>query len=92
VLATYKNPWHQPAHREYGPAVYECQIAPVAYRGFLIYHRTPSVWDVVKDGVCVTQRAGPTGARQAIDLILVQNVDQVVIEHDIVAGAVARAT
>ena len=37
------------------------------YDGFLIYHRTPLVWDVVKDGACITQRAGPKGCRQFID-------------------------
>lgn len=67
---TYRNPWHKPGRPEYGPEFYSTDRAPRKYRGYLIYHRLPEVWDVVKDGVCVTQRAGLNGAMQAIDAIL----------------------
>lgn len=66
-MTSYTNPWHKPGKPEYGPAVYETEVAPTTYRDHLIYHRQAQVWDVVKGGVCVTQRAGPDGARRAID-------------------------
>jgi hypothetical protein len=65
---TYRNPWHKPGRPEYGPAVYLTHATPKHYRGYWIYERIPGhVWDVVKGGECITQRAGPRGARQAID-------------------------
>lgn len=67
--ATYTNPWHKPGKPEYGPAIYQTDAAPTEYGGHLIYHRQAQVWDVVKDGACVTQMAGPDGARRAIDAI-----------------------
>lgn len=67
-MNSYKNPWHRPTQSHYGPAEYTTNAKPVEYRGYLIYERIDGhVWDVVKDGVCVTQRAGPNGARHAID-------------------------
>jgi hypothetical protein len=66
-MTSYLNPWHKPGKPEYGPPAYETDVKPAEYRGFLIFHRLPQVWDVVKDGRCVTQRAGPNGARQFID-------------------------
>jgi len=52
----------------YGPENYETDVKPVEYRGFLIYQRVEGqVWDVVKDGVCQSQLAGPDGARRYID-------------------------
>ena len=75
---TYKNPWHDPKkYPLYGPAEYEADAKPEEYRGYLIYHRVRSgrpisdgadCFDVVKDGVCLTQCAGPNGARRAIDI------------------------
>ena len=73
-MATYKNPWHILGKQRggkstaYGPPEYQTYATPTEYKGYLIYERIPgSVWDVVKDGVCVTQRAGLGGAKQAID-------------------------
>jgi hypothetical protein len=67
----YRNPWHKPGKPEYGPAVYSAYPGDTgtAYRGFLIYHRG-ACYDVVKDGACVTQLAGPRGARDAIDRLI----------------------
>lgn len=65
---SYKNPWHNPSNSMYGPERYYTHAEPKEYKGFLIYERiTGSCWDVVKDGACVTQRAGPNGARRSID-------------------------
>lgn len=68
-MASYTNPWHKPGKPEYGPAVYETDAAPTEYGGHLIYRRLPVCWDVVKDGACVTQMAGPDGAKRAVDAI-----------------------
>jgi len=70
-MASYRNPWHNSQRPEYGPAFYTTEAKPEEYRGYLIYQRIYGhVWDVVKDGVCITQMAGPNGARQAIDKLL----------------------
>jgi hypothetical protein len=74
--ARYRNPRHKPGKPEYGPEFYETTAKPDKYKGYLIYHRVRStsavadgthVYDIVKDGVCVTQMAGPNGARGVID-------------------------
>lgn len=70
-MTTYRNTWFQPNCKDYGPAEYQTEAKPVAYRGYLIYERIQfHVWDVVKDGACVKQMAGPRGARWAIDALL----------------------
>lgn len=67
-MASYKNPWHNPHDSKYGPESYETGAAPIEYRDYLIYERIPGhCWDVVKDGHCITQRAGLDGAKRAID-------------------------
>ena len=63
-MTRYRNPWHKPGKPEYGPAFYETVVSAKGCNGYLIYHRHVSVWDVVKDGVCITQRAGPNGAHE----------------------------
>jgi hypothetical protein len=81
----YRNPWHRPDKPEYGPAEYETDAAPTTYRGFLLYHRVRStqdyasgahVFDVVQNGACLTQCAGPDGARRAIDAIIDAIIDE----------------
>lgn len=69
-MHTYKNPWHKPRQPMYGPAHYRCDAAPIEYRGFQIYRRLPECFDVVKNGVCIHQRAGLNGAKRAIDALL----------------------
>lgn len=73
-MAQYKNPWHRPGRPEYGPPAYQTDATPEEYRGFLIYNRIPRhCWDVVRGGECITQRAGPNGARRAIDEMIEGN-------------------
>ena len=76
---TYTNPWHKPSKPQYGPAEYRCEFDPAEYRGYLIFHRINStgsiksgshVFDIVRDGVCLSQMAGPNGARSKIDQII----------------------
>lgn len=51
-----------------GPENYSTDAKPVLYRDYLIYQRIAGhVWDVVKDGACITQLAGLNGAKRAID-------------------------
>lgn len=66
MTASYRNPWHKPGEACYGPAEYTTDARPVAFAGCLIYERIRGVcWDVVRDGACLTQRAGFYGAREA---------------------------
>lgn len=66
--ATYTNPWHA---KGYGPVLFETTARPTSYRGYLIYQRIAGhVWDIVRDGACVTQMAGPNGARRAVDQLI----------------------
>lgn len=79
MTATYKNPWYD-ASRGHDPEFYTTEAKPREYRGYLIYNRIPGkpghgCWDIVKDGVCVTQRAGDTnhGLNKIIDEIIENN-------------------
>ena len=67
---SYRNSVWKPEGKGYGPEFYTTDVTPKGYRGYLIYHRLMDVYDIVKDGVCVTQYAGPRGAREAIDRLL----------------------
>jgi hypothetical protein len=67
MTARYRNPWHKPGKPEYGPAHYTTDAEPKPYNGHLIYQRLQQCYDIVKDGVCIGQFAGPNGARNAID-------------------------
>jgi hypothetical protein len=69
-MATYKNPWHTPGKDCYGPAMYQSDVKPFEHAGCLIYERiVGKVWDVVKDGICQTQRAGKRGAMEGAELV-----------------------
>ena len=74
----YTNSWHNP--RNIGSRAYfETDVIPTLYKGYLIYHRINSVssiesggahiFDVVKDGVCISQYAGINGAHKYIDTL-----------------------
>lgn len=69
-MARYRNPFHSPGRPEYGPPEYVTEVSPRHYRGFEIYHRGIEVYDVVQDGTCLGQFAGPDGARSNIDAYL----------------------
>jgi hypothetical protein len=66
-MTTYKNSFHKPGKPEYGPALYETDAKPEEYKGLLIYRRLTNCYDIVVDGVCIGQYAGPNGARNAVD-------------------------
>lgn len=64
---TYRNTFHNPHDPQYGPREYTTDAVPVEYCGFLIFERIPGkVWDVVRNGECITQRAGLQGAKDWI--------------------------
>lgn len=66
----YKNPWYTPGNTAYGPAMYTTDATPFEHAGCLIYERIRrSCWDVVKDGVCQTQRAGKRGAMEGAEIV-----------------------
>ena len=55
-----------------GPDVFITESEPVCHAGAFIYERKDPdtgipVWDVVIDGVCVAQRAGLNGAKEAAE-------------------------
>jgi hypothetical protein len=73
-MTSYINPWYKPGQDMYGPKEFTTDVKPTEYKGYLIYERIQGqVWDVVKDGRCVSQRAGINGAKQKIDEILGEN-------------------
>lgn len=70
MQSTYKNPWHKENGTQ-GPAFYSTDVRATEHAGHLIYERIKgAVWDVVKDGVCVHQRAGLNGAKRAAEAAL----------------------
>lgn len=67
MTAQYKNPWHKQRDIYSGPEIFTTEAKPKEYKGYLIYHVKKDQYDVVKDGVCVSQLAGPNGAIRKID-------------------------
>jgi hypothetical protein len=68
MSARYRNPWHK-HNGSQGPAFYETNAKPFEHAGCLIYERIHGVvWDVVRDGVCLTQRAGRNGAKEGAEI------------------------
>ena len=55
----YKNPWHGDGTTRYGPAIYR-NNAPLVleYKGYKVYKLFDKAFDIVFDGVCITQRQG----------------------------------
>lgn len=64
----YRNPWHRPLKSE-GGEFFETTVAPVEYRGFQIFHRFKGSHELVKDGVCLTIRAGRGGPASLADAL-----------------------
>jgi hypothetical protein len=75
---TYKNSFFPT-----GPAEYTTNSEPTPYKGYLIYTRQDThgvrpgppyvdltVYDIVKDDVCVGQYAGLNGAKDQIDKLV----------------------
>lgn len=66
-MAEYRNSFFHPSHG-HDPEIYRTDVKPVEYGGCLLYQRLKGVcWDVVKDGVCIGQYAGRSGAEAFVD-------------------------
>lgn len=66
-MTEYRNSFYHPT-QGHDPEIYRTEVKPVEYRGYLIYQRIKGrCWDVVRDGVCIGQYAGKSGATGFID-------------------------
>jgi hypothetical protein len=63
------------------PRVYRTEAKPKEYRGFLLYKRLECCWDVVKDGACVGQYAGRSGAERFVDMLHGEGDPELVAFH-----------
>jgi hypothetical protein len=66
----YRNPWHKPHTTDYGPEGYTTDKKPIEYRGFQIFNRFKGCHELVKGGVCLTQRAGGGALHELADALL----------------------
>lgn len=64
----YLNPWS--ADPVSNPEYFESYAQPIDYRGFQIVRRFPKSHELVKDGVCLTQRAGGGALKSLVDALL----------------------
>jgi len=70
-MTQYKNTWHNPASRD-SKEFFETDAKPIHYKGYDIFRRLPECYDIVKDGICIHQRAGLNGAKETIDYIILE--------------------
>lgn len=61
----YKNPWAKP----HEPQEYVRNVQPFTHAGSLVFRVIPDQWDVVKNGVCIAQRAGKRGAMACAEVV-----------------------
>lgn len=52
------------------PEYFEAHVRPVEYRGFQIVRRFANSHELVKDGVCLTQRHGGGALKSLVDALL----------------------
>lgn len=67
-MARYLSPWSPDPIGK--PEYFETTVRPTNYRGFQIFHRMPKSFELVKDGVCLTQRAGGGALKSLVDALL----------------------
>lgn len=65
-MNTYTNPFHNKHYTGSKPVI-TTSAKPSERGGYQIFKISEQLYDIVKDGVLVTQRAGPNGARQFVD-------------------------
>lgn len=68
ITHRYLNPWS--ADPVAKPEYFTAAVKPIDYRGFQIFHRLPKSYELVKDGVCLTQRAGGGSLKALADALL----------------------
>nr|WP_321524881.1 hypothetical protein [uncultured Cohaesibacter sp.] len=66
-MARYKNKFWREDGSGYGPEFYETDAKPIEHHGLLIYRRLKECFDIVDDGICISQYAGINGAKNAIE-------------------------
>ena len=66
MSASYRNPFHNKHYTGSKPVI-ETDVKPTDYQGFQIFKHSERHFDVVCNGVLVTQMAGPNGARGFCD-------------------------
>ena len=64
----YLNPWSADPIGK--PEFFTTDAKPISYRGFQIFRRLPKSHELVKDGVCLTQRAGGGALKSLADALL----------------------
>ena len=65
-MHTYTNPFHSQQYQGSKPII-TTNAAPEEYKGHLIFKIHKTHFDVVQNGALVTQMAGLSGARAAVD-------------------------
>lgn len=70
-MHTYQNPFHRHYYQGSRPVITTCAMQQ-EYKAHQIFKISAQHYDVVKDGVLITQRAGLNGARRAIDSLITQ--------------------
>ena len=65
-MHTYTNPFHSPQYQG-SKNIITTNAAPEEYKGHLIFKINKAHFDVVQNGALVTQMAGLSGARGAVD-------------------------
>lgn len=63
----YRNSFYHPT-QGHDPEIYRTDVKPIEYKGCQLYQRIKGrCWDVVRDGVCIGQYAGRSGAEAFVD-------------------------
>ncbi|WP_448607625.1 hypothetical protein [Paenimyroides ceti] len=66
-MATYRNLFYNSLNRDSKEFI-KTTVKPIEYKGYLIYQIIKDEhYDVVLNGVCISQRAGLNGAKRFID-------------------------
>src|ERR1043165_624803 len=67
-MAEYVNPWHDPRRPNYGPVYFKTDAKTHEYAGCQIYKVSSIQFDVVKNGICLTQVGSMKVAQKYIDI------------------------
>jgi hypothetical protein len=65
MIHNYLNPWAGPSE----PKEYSRNVNPIEYNGCQIFRVHQTQFDVVKAGVCISQRGGLEGAKKCADAV-----------------------
>lgn len=74
MITRYKNSWYIKVKDS--PEYFETHLTPITYKDYLIYERNDrgySVFDIVRDDICIGQYNGINGAKQRVDEFVIAN-------------------